>query len=549
MGVTGVESSMEEVLSSEIGTRVGEKVVEVNSLGKVVRVMSETKPTQGNNITLTIDAELQGKVEEVLANAIGTIRAEQQRIYNNNLQKYQNKEAARGGTKTRFASTGAAIVMNVNTCEVLAMASHPSFDLNLFTGGISAEDYAVLNDEETTPLFNKAISSRAEPGSIFKMLTAYAGLAEGVIDPNEQIDCLGEYSVAVTQGKAPACWQKNIIKHKGENVVTALKDSCNYYFYTVADRLGIEKLNKWASIFGLSSKTGIELESEVKSHVANQNVLYDHTKDINSGQVNSKAYLVRKAVYAQIQKYGVLLGVEYTPEQMNTAATRIVQLVGTDDDIGPGIRSILREELGISESVSYAKRWHLEISSILYEITWNRIQTVLTGIGQSVTAITPIAIARYISAIANGGTVYEATIIKRITDADGNVVMENSPKVVSTLTDTNNYFAYIKEGMREVISPEDGGTAADIFDGFEYAVDMAAKTGTAQVSSIDLENTAWFVAYTPLENTEIAVVVYIPNGYKGAMAGYAARDIIGFYRDRQKLQTDTSVTRPEGLVE
>ena len=103
--------------------------------------------------------------------------------------------------------------------------------------------------------------------------------------------------------------------------------------------------------------------------------------------------------------------------------------------------------------------------------------------------------------------------------------------------------------MHEVVSAEDGGTAADIFTGFEYTSDIAAKTGTAQVSKIDLENSAWFVAFTPFEKAEIAVVVFIPNGYAGSMAGYTARDIIQFYRDRQKQQTNTTVTAPGGMVE
>ena len=174
---------------------------------------------------------------------------------------------------------------------------------------------------------------------------------------------------------------------------------------------------------------------------------------------------------------------------------------------------------------------------------------MLTGIGQSVSSVTPIAVARYISAIANGGTVYEASIIKRVVAPDGTILLDNNPKVLSTLGDTNGYLDFIREGMHEVISAEDGGTAADAFDGFEYVDDMAAKTGTAQVSTIDLENTAWFVAYTPFENAEIAVVVYIPNGFSGAMAAQTARDVIQYYRDRQLMQVDVGVTKPGGLVQ
>jgi penicillin-binding protein 2 len=550
VGMSGVEATMEQYLTSSSGDRKGYQVVEVDSRSKIVRVLEQSEPTAGNDVILTIDAELQKVVEQALAANVRTIAEKQLEMYNARLSYYQQKEADRGGLPTRFAKTGAAIVMDVNTGQILALASYPSYDPNLFTGGISVQNYADLSDEATTPLFNKAISSRAEPGSIFKMVTGYAGLMEGVITPETRIDCQGSYDEAVTQGNAPSCWiGRNIQRHANENITSAVKDSCNYFFFTVADRLGIARLNKWADIFGLTSKTGIELTGEVTSYVANQKVLYDNTKDINTGQVNSKPYLVQKALAKQLRGYGVLRGVLYTDEQINRAATRIVELVGTAEELGPSIRSIMREELDIPETITYAKRWHLEVSSILYEIRWNRIETVVTGIGQSVSSITPIAIVRYISAIANGGTVYEASIIKRVVAPNGTVIMENNPKVVSTLSDRDGFLRYITEGMREVISAEDGGTAARAFTGFEYVDDMAAKTGTAQVGKIDLENTAWFVAYTPYENAQIAIVVYIPNGYQGAMAAQATRAIIQFYRDRQKQQIEITVPKPGTLVE
>ena len=549
VGVMGVEASLEDQLSSNTGARKGSQTVEIDSRGKIVRVLNQTVATEGNTVILTTDEDLQKVVETSLAENIQAINQEQQNIYNANLAKYQTKESARGGVATRFAKTGACIVMDVNTGQILALASYPSYDPNLFTGGISVADYAALNDEATTPLFNKAISSRAEPGSVFKMVTGYAGLMEGSIGPFDTIDDQGSYTAAVTRGKAPSCWQKNSALHADENIVKALKDSCNYYFFTVADRLGISKLNKWAGIFGLTSKTGIELPGEATSYVANQQVLYDHKKDIASGQVNSKPYLVRIAVAKLLEYFGTQRSVVYTEEQIDRASTRIVELVGSDEDVGPAIRAILREELDIPESISYAKRWYQDIYNLLYEITWNKVQTILTGIGQSVSSITPIGIVRYISAIANGGTVYEASIIKRVIKPDGTVVQENNPKVVSTLSDTGGYLKYIREGMREVISLEDGGTAASAFAGFDYADDIAGKTGTAQVSTIDLENTAWFVAYTPIENAQIAIVVYIPNGYKGALAAKTVRNVIQFYRDRQKQQTNTTVQKPGGLVE
>lgn len=549
IGVYGVEATMEEYLSANIGSRAGKRVVEVNSTSKVVRELEYEAPEPGYNVVLTIDYDLQVKLDEALEKTIQECYAAQQEEYSKNYSKYAALEAARGGTKTKFAKTGAAVVIDVRNGDILAMSSYPSFDLNLFTGGISEEDYAAINDEETTPMFNKAISSRAEPGSTFKMVTGYAALQEGVITPNTTISCEGEYRENVVRGKGPKCWTKNPSSHSNQTVVEGLKNSCNYFFYYVATRLGIDDLNKWADMFGLSSKTNVELTGEVTSHVANQKVLYDNTKDIDSGQLTYKAYLVKKQIIEQLKYYGVVRNETYTDEQLDRCASQIIALVGSGDELGDGIRVIMRKELGIPESISYARRWDSQISGYLYEITWNSIQTAITGIGQSVTAVTPIALARYIAAIANGGTVYDCTVIDKVVDQDGNVVMDQEPKVFGTITDVNNYMDYIVEGMREVFSLEDGGTGANSLRGFKYADDMAGKTGTAQVSTIGLEDTAWLVTFTPIENAEIAIVVYIPNGYQSGLAATCAKEVIQFYRDRQAGTDEPDITGPGGLVQ
>ena len=193
---------------------------------------------------------------------------------------------------------------------------------------------------------------------------------------------------------------------------------------------------------------------------------------------------MKKQIIEQLKYYGVVRNETYTDEQLDRCASQIIALVGSGDELGDGIRVIMRKELGIPESISYARRWDSQISGYLYEITWNSIQTAITGIGQSVTAVTPIALARYIAAIANGGTVYDCTVIDKVVDQDGNVVMDQEPKVFGTITDVNNYMDYIVEGMREVFSLEDGGTGANSLRGFKYADDMAGKTGTAQVLSL-----------------------------------------------------------------
>lgn len=181
--------------------------------------------------------------------------------------------------------------------------------------------------------------------------------------------------------------------------------------------------------------------------------------------------------------------------------------------------------------------WHAEIYSILLELRWNPNQTVRTGIGQAVVSVTPIAVARYMSALLNGGKVYNATIIKRIVDAAGKVVKEEEPQLVEDLGVSAQNLEAIKEGMKKVVSLEDGGTAGTAYQNFKYVDQVGGKTGSAQVSTsennIDLENTAWHVAFAPYDDPEIVVVVCIPNGKAGSMAVSTAQDIIEFYLDRK----------------
>lgn len=153
--------------------------------------------------------------------------------------------------------------MDVNTGNVLAMASYPSFDPNWFINGLTPEqvDYLMKSDEaaETTPARNKAISMKLAPGSIFKMCTGFAGLMEGVVGIDETIDDESPYYVKDPETGEPImqnpvkCWTKYPQRHNNQTIIEALKNSCNYYFCEVANRLGIDKLADWAKSSGLQA--------------------------------------------------------------------------------------------------------------------------------------------------------------------------------------------------------------------------------------------------------------------------------------------------------
>ena len=420
IGKTGIEAVFEEYLK---GTS-GEKQVEMSVDGTITGEYTTKDAISGSDIVLTIDANLQRVTEEALANCVEKIKTG-------------------GFAETYDARGGAAVVMDVNTGDILSMASYPSYEPQWFVGTLETDKWNYMNDSKTHPLLNKAIQGTYEPGSIFKMITAIAGLESGTITPKEKINDTGVYR---KYGLEMKCWYYTSY-HKGHgyvNVTQALQHSCNYFFYETGDRTGIDAIAKYALHFGLGKKTGIELPSE----------------------------------------------------QTGTLAQR-------EDGWGPG-------------------------------------DTLNASIGQGDNSFTPIQIAKYISSIANGGTVVQPTIVKTILNADGTEVpKEEIDNYVNTklgIEDTDDgiqinqeNIQIAREGMRMATS-EAGGTAYSRFRDFK--VEVAGKTGSAEAgvdeNQKDIVN-AWFVCFAPYENPEVAVVVLIENGGHGNYAAEVARDVLDQY--------------------
>lgn len=248
VGLTGVELSYEDELR---GTK-GSQIVEVDSMERELRTVpgTEVQPRPGQNVYLTLDTELQRQVEEILA--AGIVKSK--------------------------AKSGVAIVMNVHTGEILASASLPNYDNNLFSGGISVEDYNRLQEDPQRPLVNHAISGHYPPGSTIKTIFAAAALQEEVVRPATRIFCGGTMSV---EDKYVAdkywtfyCWNRQ--GHRDVNFVGAVALSCDIYFYVVGggsdwfhDPLGLDRLESYAHLFGLGDRTGIDLPGESRGLVPN----------------------------------------------------------------------------------------------------------------------------------------------------------------------------------------------------------------------------------------------------------------------------------------
>ena len=181
----------------------------------------------------------------------------------------------------------------------------------------------------------------------------------------------------------------------------------------------------------------------------------------------------------------------------------------------------------------------------------------MAAVGQSITSVTPVALARYVAAVANGGYVYDLRLIDSIISPDGEVLSQSTPILASQLEGDNvdEYLAYIREGMAGVA--EGDGTAAKFFNSSEYAdvkKYIAAKTGTAEKTTIDLENNAWMVAFAPYDpedpdiEPEIAICVYIPHGYSGSMCSLTVRDIVNYHLDHRLLDKEDFMAPSNSLA-
>jgi len=419
IGKTGIQYVFEDILKGKNGIRQ----IDMDIDGTVTGEYIAKEAVAGSDVVLTIDGNIQSVAEKALKDNITKIST--------------------GGFSSRSdADAGAVVVMNVKTGEILAMASYPDYEPQLFVNGISNEKYKEY--EKTSALYNRAISGAYAPGSIFKMITAVAGLESGAINVNTTINDTGVYPHA----HKPVCWYYTEYGrgHGYLNVSQAIKHSCNYFFYEVGNRIGIDVIEKYAKYFGLGKKTQVELPSESTGVVAS--------------------------------------------------------------------RSIADKE----------------------NRTWYVGETLSAAIGQSYNNFTPIQMAKYISMLANGGKDIDVTLIKAIIDSDGNQMSKqdidsyvngklgfDSNDKTEDLNISQSNLNAVLEGMKGVTS-ESGGTAYSTFAGFN--VEVAGKTGTAQVGN---KTNGWFAGFAPYDSPEIAVVVVVENVTHGGYTAEVARDIFAEY--------------------
>jgi penicillin-binding protein 2 len=266
IGKVGVETKLEDVLRGKAGA----KRVEVNAAGRVMRELERQEGTPGADVQLTIDARLQGYVQARLD-----------------------------------GESASAVVMDCETGDLLACASAPTFDPNLFVRGISSQDYRGLTGNKYRPLATKTVQGVYPPGSTFKMITAMAGLEAGVIGPDDTAYCPGHLEVS---GRRFHCWKRG--GHGWVDLQTSLKRSCDVYYYDLAVKVGIDKITEMANRFGLGVRHDVPMSAVSEGLMPTRD-----WKQINYGQ----AWRVGDTVNASIGQ-GFLLA---SPLQLAVMTARL----------------------------------------------------------------------------------------------------------------------------------------------------------------------------------------------------------------------------------
>jgi penicillin-binding protein 2 len=395
IGKYGVEYRWESDLRGVDGGRQ----IEVDALGKEIKPLRSVDPFPGHNLILTLDLELQKVAEEA----------------------FQDR-------------SGALVAMDPKTGRILAMVSKPSFDPNLFAGNTSPEEWKSLTENPGHPLQNKGIQGQYPPGSVFKIITAIAGLESGIIDTNTQMICTGSYTYGNRDFR---CWKEG--GHGKISLRQAIVSSCDIYFYQVGLKVGVDLIAHYAKEFGLGRVTGI-----------------------------------------------------YLPH----------------------------EKPGIVPSTS----WKEKSSGV----PWYSGETLSLAVGQGYLNTTPLQLLSLMSAIANGGRIYLPQVVERVENIYGDVLKEYPPIEVGRANVSEKTLHIIQDALMGAVNePHGTGLGCALKE-----VKVAGKTGTAQVIGLpqnfkngDMDKMplkfrdhAWFVAYAPFEDAQIAVAVLVEHGGFGAVA-------------------------------
>ena len=457
-GQAGLELVHDEALRGQPGL----ERVTVDSAGHRASAGVAVPAIPGRTLVTNIDAELQAVVEEQLQAAIIRARG---RIDPISEQPYE-------------ADGGAAVVLDVRTGAVLALASAPDFDANIWTGGIAANDYAALIDPAAgQPLLNRAVQTALAPASTFKVVSAAAALEAGY-STTAAYDCPSSYSVG---GRAFKNYRSRA--YGPISLSRALEVSCDTVFYRLAheqwradggsDPVADPRdlIAATAADFRFGTRTGIDLPDETAGRIASR-----------EGKV---------AQWEQRRDEWCARARDGYPEVADTERARFLTRLAREN---------------CSEGM-----------------LWRVGDALNASIGQGDTAATVLQVATAYAAIANGGSVFRPQVARALLNADGTVAREFAPEQVGALDVPAKDLAFLRRALRGVI---DSGTARRPFAGFPLdEVPLAGKTGTGEV--FGSQATSWFASFAPADDPRYAVVIMVSQG--GTGAGTSGASVKGIY--------------------
>lgn len=440
IGKAGLEIQYDEFLRGSPGI----KTVIVDRKEAVTNTSKVTNPVAGNHLVTSIDVRLQAASEKALADAVARSRASGYR-----------------------ADGGAAVVLDVVTGRVLALASYPSYDPNAFERGLTVKQASDLYSEEAgVPALSRALQGLFAPASTFKSVSIVAAANAGY-DLSATYDCPSEYQVGTR------AFQNFESRAQGRiSMKKALAISCDTIWYKIAFAEWLKdgglkpKANpndyffKAAEGFQIGKKTGIDLPSESSGRLANREwrkSWHEQNKDFYCNYKERASKAQQTAFLIELARENCLDG----------------------------------DKIRAGDAVNFS-------------------------IGQGDTVITPLKLAQMYAAIANGGTIWKPTVGKAIVTTDGEVIESINPEKIGTIPATRETIKFLHGALREVVV---SGTGAGVFAGFP--IPIAGKTGTAQVFGKNANgtlksDTSWFASYAPADKPRYAVVMMVSQGGFGA---------------------------------
>ena len=440
IGKAGLEIQYDSYLRGIPGIRT----LIVDRKEAITRESQNTKPIAGDHLVTSLDIRLQAAAEKALADAV-----------------------KRGRANGYTSDSGAAVVMDIRTGRILALASYPTYDPNAFEKGLTVQQASDLfSEKKAVPALNRALQGLFAPASTFKSVSVVAAAAAGY-DLNASYNCPSEVQVGTR------AFQNFDSKNQGRmNMKKAIAVSCDTIWYQIAfDEWlrdgGLRPKNnpndyffRAAQSFQLTEKVGIDLPSESRSRLADR----DYKK--SWFEQNKDFYCNYKTRATKAQQ---------TPFLIQLAAENCVD--------GDKVRA--------GDAVNFS-------------------------IGQGDTVVTPLKLTQMYAAIGNGGTIWQTLIAKAIVKTDGTVVKSFAPNKLGTLTTAPSTVKFLQGALREVVV---SGTGAGVFAGFP--VEISGKTGTGQVFGRNpngtlKDDTSWFASFAPSKKPRFAVVMMVGQGGFGA---------------------------------